>query len=194
MKQKSDPKGRQRGQIRASSHPWVGRGTPSGLIKPFELDRRKQSEDSSIEPAGPSRSKSPIKKSRDGTAVAAGAPANAAELPPACSRAPGGPGARLRGLFERAGSDVRPPHDSFLEARVSATAKATSIYTQTHLQCTSKLSFQPGLGSTSKKSRLKRSLGTLSCIATCRHVPAAGGSRAHDGPGRHPNGGGAAVR
>ena len=30
--------------------------------------------------------------------------------------------------------------------------------------------------------------------ATCRHVPAAGGSRAHDGPGRHPNGGGAADR
>ena len=153
MKQKKDPEGRQRGQVRASSHPctWVGRGAPSGLIKPFELDRRKQSEDSSIEPAGPSRSKSPIKKSRDGTAVAAGAPANAAELPPACSRAPGGPGARLRGLFARAGSDVRPPHDSFLEARVSATAKATSIYTQTHLQGTPKLSFQPGPGLDLKK-------------------------------------------
>ena len=41
-------------QVRASSHPctWVGRGAPSGLIKPFELKRRKQSVDLSIEGAG----------------------------------------------------------------------------------------------------------------------------------------------
>ena len=58
--------GPQRGQVRASSHPWVGRGAPSGLIRPFELDRRKQSEDSSIEPAGPPRSKSPIKSQETG--------------------------------------------------------------------------------------------------------------------------------
>ena len=51
MKQKRDPEGRQRGLVRASSHPctWVGRGVPPGLIKPFELDRRKQNKDSSIE-------------------------------------------------------------------------------------------------------------------------------------------------
>ena len=52
MKQKKDHEGRQRGQVRASSHPWVGRGAPSGLIKPFELKRRKQSVDLSIEGAG----------------------------------------------------------------------------------------------------------------------------------------------
>ena len=64
----------------------------AGLIKSFELKRRKQSENSNRVPA-----KSP----GDGTAVAAGAPANAAELPPACSSAPRGPEARVRGLCER---------------------------------------------------------------------------------------------
>ena len=64
----------------------------AGLIKSFELKRRKQSENSNRVPA-----KSP----GDGTAVAAGAPANAAELPPACSRAPYGSSAPRRGLFVR---------------------------------------------------------------------------------------------
>ena len=62
--------GPQRGQVRASSHPWVGRGAPSGLIRPFELDRRKQSEESSIELRGPSRSQwSQQKLQLTGTAV-----------------------------------------------------------------------------------------------------------------------------
>ena len=70
MKQKKDHEGRQRGQVRVSSHPWVGRGAPSGLIKPFELDRRRESEESSIESAGPSRSHwSQQKLQLTGTAV-----------------------------------------------------------------------------------------------------------------------------
>ena len=64
----------------------------AGLIKSFELKRRKQSENSNRVPA---------KSLGDGTAVAAGAPANAAELPPACSRAPYGSSAPRRGLFVR---------------------------------------------------------------------------------------------
>ena len=67
MKQKKDHEGRQRGQVRASSHPctWVGRGAPSGLIKPFELDRRKQSEDS-IEPAVHHEARVPSKSQETG--------------------------------------------------------------------------------------------------------------------------------
>ena len=125
MKQKRDPEGRQRGLVRASSHPctWVGRGVPSGLIKPFELDRRKQSEDSSIEPAGPSRSEVAAKSPGDGTAAAARAPANVAELPPACSSAPGGPEARVRGLFERE-SCALPRTDAFVRGSTSSVIDA----------------------------------------------------------------------
>ena len=68
----------------------------AGLIKSFELDRRKQSENSNRV------TKSPSKKSGDGTAVAAGAPANTAELPPALFVGrQAAPVARVRGLCER---------------------------------------------------------------------------------------------
>ena len=76
MKRKSDPPKKAR----------------AGLIKSFELKRRKQSENSNRV-----RAKSP----GDGTAVAAGAPANTAELPPACGVGAEWPEARVRGLCKR---------------------------------------------------------------------------------------------
>ena len=101
MKQKRDPEGRQRGQVRASSHPctWVGRGAPSGLIKPFELDRRKQSEDSSIEPAGPSRSKSPIKSQETGPRPPPARPRTQPSFPQLVRGRPGPSGAHVTPLF-----------------------------------------------------------------------------------------------
>ena len=69
----------------------------AGLIKSFELKRRKQSENSNRVPA---------KSLGDGTAVAAGAPANAAELPPACSPAPGGPNTHFYGSVRQGDLDL----------------------------------------------------------------------------------------
>ena len=91
--------GPQRGQVRASSHPWVGRGAPSGLIRPFELDRRKQSEDSSIEPAGPPRSKSPIKSQETGPRPPPARPRTQPSFPQLVRGRPGPSGAHVTPLF-----------------------------------------------------------------------------------------------